>query len=127
VPLSDPFAKRYEAQIQETVKAVAKNFPGINSELVYQSRSGRPTDPWLEPDICDAIEIAAKENIKHVIIQPVGFICDHIEVLFDLDVEAKETCEKYQLGFYRASTVGTHPAFIRALKEAIQEQITNGI
>ncbi|MFT5527484.1 MAG: ferrochelatase, partial [Pirellulaceae bacterium] len=95
-----------------------------NYSLVYQSRSGPPMQPWLEPDVCDYIrEIHEQEKVTDVIVVPIGFISDHMEVLFDLDTEAKDTCEELGIGFTRAMTIGTHPDFIAAIRELIEERI----
>ena len=92
-------------------------------ELVYQSRSGPPNQPWLEPDVCDYIESLKQEtNVKDLVLMPVGFISDHMEVLFDLDTEAKETCDKLGIHMARAKSVGTHPSFISMIRELILER-----
>lgn len=92
-------------------------------ELAYQSRSGSPEVPWLEPDVNDAI-VAAKEAGKSgVIVIPIGFVSDHVEVIWDLDNEAKETAEEQDLNFYRVATAGVHPAFIDAIGNLILERL----
>jgi ferrochelatase len=90
--------------------------------LVYQSRSGAPHVPWLEPDINDALEELAGQGTKGVVVVPLGFVSDHMEVVWDLDTEAKETCEKLGLAFHRAPTPGTHPKFIAGLADLICER-----
>lgn len=93
-------------------------------ELVYQSRSGAPHVPWLEPDINDVIStIAAEETADAVVVVPIGFVSDHVEVIWDLDTEAKETAEEKRLGFRRVATSGTDPRFIAALADIVQEHL----
>ena len=93
-------------------------------QLVYQSRSGRPTDPWLEPDILDHIATLHSRGALAVVVHPIGFLSDHVEVLFDLDEEARRKAEGLGMAFARSATVGTHPQFVGMLRELIQERIT---
>ena len=93
-------------------------------ELVYQSRSGAPHVPWLEPDVNDVIErVAAQEQGEAVIVVPIGFVTDHVEVIWDLDTEAKETAEEQRLAFRRVATPGTDPRFIAALADIVGEHL----
>ena len=93
--------------------------------LVYQSRSGPPQQPWLEPDIGDFLrEQHAIPSVQDVVIVPIGFISDHLEVLYDLDTEARELCDELGINMVRAATVGTHPRFIRMIRELIVERMT---
>ncbi|PYV40807.1 MAG: ferrochelatase [Acidobacteria bacterium] len=114
-------AQPYQAQLLETCAAVAGNVGVEGWELVYQSRSGNPHDPWLQPDVCDAISRLGGEGCKNVLLAPVGFVCDHVEILFDLDVKARRVAEERGMGFYRAGTVGDHPSFIRMLADLVRE------
>ncbi len=123
IPLLMSDNSRYVAQLSEAARLIAAEVEHENWELVYQSRSGPPQQPWLEPDICDRIELLAKEGISDVVVVPLGFISDHMEVLFDLDTEARETCERLGVGFSRAATVGTHPDFVRMIRLLIEERI----
>ena len=92
-------------------------------DLVYQSRSGPPHQPWLDPDVCDFLsELKQKDDIKDVVLMPVGFVSDHMEVLFDLDTEAQELCEEIGIHMVRAKSVGTHPDFISMIRELIMER-----
>ena len=91
--------------------------------LVFQSRSGPPTQPWLEPDICDYLAELKEAGTEDVVIAPIGFISDHMEVLYDLDTEARALCEKIDLNMVRAATVGTHPTFISMIRELILERM----
>ncbi|MDQ4212646.1 ferrochelatase [Microbacterium sp. ASV81] len=92
-------------------------------ELVYQSRSGPPSQPWLEPDVNDVITSLPGRGIKAVVIVPLGFVSDHMEVLWDLDTEAKETAEEAGLRMIRTPTPGTHPAFVAGLVDLVEERL----
>lgn len=92
-------------------------------ELVFQSRSGSPKVPWLEPDVNDAIEKAAQEGVTGVIVVPIGFVSDHMEVIWDLDTEAAETAAERGLAFIRTATPGTHPAFVSALVDLLEQRM----
>jgi ferrochelatase len=92
--------------------------------LAYQSRSGKPTDPWLEPDIGQAIRGLAAQGVTEVVVAPIGFVCDHVEVLYDLDIEAKKIATDLNLNFIRASCPNDHPTFIRMIANVIQERIS---
>jgi ferrochelatase len=92
--------------------------------LVFQSRSGPPQQPWLEPDVREALsEIAAGGGSRDVVVAPIGFISDHMEVRFDLDTQAREHAARLGLNMVRAKTVGTHPRFIRMIRELIEERM----
>jgi protoporphyrin/coproporphyrin ferrochelatase len=87
--------------------------------LVFQSRSGRPGDPWLEPDVCDYLRAEREKGLEAAVLCPVGFLCDHVEVLYDLDVEAAEACRQSGIAMARAEAVNVHPRFIDALADAV--------
>ncbi len=125
IPLTMAACCDYEQQLRETCRLVAErlNLPADRWELAWQSRSGRPEDPWLEPDICEVIESADVQKDPCLVISPVGFLSDHIEVLYDLDVEAAQACERKGLAMRRAATPGTHPRFITMLRRLIQERL----
>jgi protoporphyrin/coproporphyrin ferrochelatase len=108
----------YERQLLDAAKRIATAAGRTDWELVYQSRSGRPGDPWLEPDVCDYLRLAP---VKAAILCPVGFLCDHVEVLYDLDVEAAEVCRETGIAMVRADAVNVHPRFIDALADAVAE------
>jgi ferrochelatase len=96
--------------------------------LVYQSRSGAPHVPWLEPDINDAIEDLSKQGVKGIVIVPLGFVSDHMEVVWDLDTEALETCANLGLAATRVPTPGTHRRFVNGLVDLICERtVANNI
>src|ERR671917_702826 len=102
----------YERQLLETSRLVAEGAGAARWRLVFQSRSGPPTQPWLEPDICDHLRELKRAGARDVVVAPVGFISDHMEVLYDLDTEARQVSAELGLNFVRAGTVGTHPAFV---------------
>lgn len=114
----------YQKQLQEACRLVSEQaaVPEGNWKLVYQSRSGPPTQPWLEPDICDEIRERNSRGVRHVVVVPIGFVSDHMEVLFDLDTEARETCQEAGISFHRVATVGTEPEFVEGLVSLIQER-----
>jgi ferrochelatase len=117
---------RYEAQLTEAARLVAEGAGVADHALVYQSRSGSPQVRWLEPDVCDHLEALAGRGIEDVVIAPVGFVSDHVEVLYDLDVEARAVAERLGLGLVRVPTVGTHPDFVAALRELVEERVHGG-
>jgi ferrochelatase len=113
----------YATQLNETAKLVMDQIGENPWHLVYQSRSGPPSQPWLEPDICDFIEdLAQRETPNHLAIVPIGFISDHMEVMFDLDIEAKTACEELGIKAVRVPTVGTNPQFVKMIVELIRER-----
>lgn len=116
----------YELQLTETCRLVSDDLgiPGDRWSLAYQSRSGPPQVPWLEPDILDHLRALKERGVQDVVIMPVGFLSDHMEVLFDLDEEARQTADELGMTMVRASTVGAHPRFIRLLGELIEERLT---
>jgi ferrochelatase len=117
---------RYEEQLREASRLVADGLGRQNWTLVYQSRSGPPQQPWLEPDVGDFIETRHREtSIRDAVIVPIGFISDHMEVLFDLDTEVRHQCERLGINMIRAATVGTHPRFVRMIRELIEERMAD--
>ncbi len=121
-PMSE--ASPYVEQLMTTSRLIAKEINYDNWRLVYQSRSGSPKDPWLEPDVCDVISETAKEGTKNVIVQPIGFLCDHIEVLFDIGIEAQEAADRSGIKLYRAKTVNDSPKFIEALADVVEKMVS---
>jgi ferrochelatase len=115
---------RYSAQLRETAELVAAAAaPELGWDLAWQSRSGPPQMPWLEPDINDHLESLAKEGVTEVVVSPIGFISDHLEVLWDLDVEAAATAARLGMGFARAATPGADPRFVSMIRELVQERL----
>ena len=125
IPLAMAKASRYEQQLLEASRLVAEGAGLLAGrwQLVYQSRSGAPRTPWLEPDICDYLRTLREAGVADVVVVPIGFVSDHLEVLFDLDEEAKQVAEEIGLGYVRAPSVGVHPRFVAMLRELIQERL----
>ena len=123
IPMSMAHTCDYVKQLEE-VRRLASAAVGIkNDALVYQSRSGAPGQPWLEPDILDYLrEVKQKNLASAVVIAPISFISDHMEVLYDLDIEARQLCDSLELPMARAKTVGIHPKFIAMIRELILER-----
>ncbi len=110
---------RYEDQLVKASCAVAALAGHEEWDLVWQSRSGPPTQPWLEPDILEHLRRLSENGVTDVVVSPIGFLSDHMEVLYDLDVEAKALCETLGLNFVRAGSAGLHPAMVRMFLELI--------
>lgn len=126
IPLAMANNCRYVAQLEEACRLVAAQPKIANWQLVYQSRSGPPTQPWLEPDVLDAMRADAGDGAQAIVVVPIGFISDHMEVLYDLDTEAKDLAAELGIHFVRAATVGVHPRFIQMIRELIVERMTEG-
>lgn len=119
-----PAGRLYSTQLREAGRLVTEAVrPGAPFELAWQSRSGPPQVPWLEPDINDRLGALAAADVRAVVVSPVGFVSDHVEVLWDLDVEAAETAEKHGIAFARAATVGTDPRFVSMVRELVAERL----
>ena len=118
---------RYEEQLREASRLVAEGVGKYDWQLVYQSRSGPPQQPWLAPDVCDFIRSlhASTPECKDIVVVPIGFISDHLEVLYDLDTETRHLCDEVGINMIRAATVGTHPRFVRMVRELITERLTD--
>jgi ferrochelatase len=126
--VAGPDGGAYQAELMAAAeRVVAEVAPGRPFDLVWQSRSGPPSVPWLEPDVNDHLRTLAKDGATAVVLFPVGFISDHLEVIWDLDNEAKETAEELGLAFARARTAGTHPAFVATVRELLEERRAGGL
>ncbi len=112
----------YQAQLSESAGLVAAALGCPRPLLAFQSRSGPPAQPWLEPDILDTLRTVAREGATDVIVAPLGFVSDHMEVVYDLDVVARRTAAELGLTMVRAATVGTHPRFVRMIRELLVER-----
>lgn len=124
IPLTMAQSCDYEKQLQETARLVAQRLGKENWRLVYQSRSGPASQPWLEPDILHYLrDLKSQGGSADVVIAPIGFVSDHLEILYDLDTEARDLCAELGLHMVRAETVGTHPRFIRMIRELIYERL----
>ncbi|HYO90142.1 MAG TPA: ferrochelatase, partial [Pyrinomonadaceae bacterium] len=124
IPLTMAAGCDYQAQLLETCRLIAESLQHERWRLVFQSRSGPPTQAWLEPDIYDYLTELKEAGTRDVVIAPVGFISDHMEILYDLDTEARSLCEQINLNMVRAATVGTHPVFVKMIRELIIERTT---
>jgi ferrochelatase len=122
-----PSGGLYLAEHRETARLVAQAVrgPGAEFDLVWHSRSGPPSVPWLEPDISDHLRSLAAAGHRAVVVSPTGFVSDHLEVAWDLDVEARDTAAELGLEFARAAAAGTHPAFVAMIAELVLEQTAN--
>jgi protoporphyrin/coproporphyrin ferrochelatase len=117
VPMADtsPYVEDFTA----VARAVAGKLGHARWSLAYQSRSGRPEDAWLEPDVGAVVRCLARDGERDAVVVPAGFVCDHVEILYDLDVEAVETARAHGLTLHRAATVGDHPVFIDGLADLV--------
>jgi ferrochelatase len=114
---------RYEQQLRESGRLVAERAGIQDWVVVYQSRSGRPEDPWLEPDVCEYLRAARVRGLAAAILSPIGFICDHIEVLYDLDREAADVGREIDLPMVRAATVNADPQFLDMMADVVLRTI----
>ena len=115
----------YVAQLEEAGGLIAGSL-GINRwRVVYQSRSGSPSQPWLAPDIADYLKQMNAEGIESVVVAPIGFVSDHMEVVYDLDYEAQSVANELGMTMVRAATAGTHPAFVKMIRQLVLERIDN--
>jgi len=114
----------YGSQFYKASASIAKKLGlGKRWSIAYQSRSGQPTDLWLEPDVKEVIQKLDSKKFKHVFSIPLGFLCDNVEVIYDLDVELKQCCEESNFQYFRASTVSDHPKFIEMMGRQILEKM----
>jgi ferrochelatase len=114
-------ASRYEQQIRQTAQAVAAQAGRTECDIAWQSRSGPPGQPWLEPDILVYLRAQASAGVTDVVVAPIGFLSDHMEVLYDLDVEAAAVCRELGINMVRARSAGLHPLMIRMFRELVQQ------
>jgi protoporphyrin/coproporphyrin ferrochelatase len=133
IPTSMAARYPYEKQLRASAALIAQalrerdprasvsesSSPQPDWALVFQSRSGRPGDPWLEPDVCEYLRTERDKGLDAVVLCPVGFLCDHVEVLYDLDVEAAQVCRESGISMERAAAVNVHPRFIDALADSV--------
>ena len=119
IPVSMDGVVRYQQQLRESARLVADRVGTADWALVFQSRSGRPGDPWLEPDVCEYLRTERAAGLQAAVLCPIGFICDHIEVLYDLDVEAAEAARAVGLPMARAEAVNDDPAFVEMMADVV--------
>jgi ferrochelatase len=123
IPLPMAERSRYREQLEETARLVAEEAGMDDWAQVFQSRSGRPQDPWLEPDICNYLRAERAQGLKAAVVAPIGFVCDHIEVLYDLDTEAAELCREIGLPMTRAEAVNDDPLFLDMMADVVLKTI----
>lgn len=125
IPESMAAKCEYTAQLQETGRLIAEAIGVDDWKVVYQSRSGSPSQPWLGPDICDHLKQLNDAGVKNVVVAPIGFVSDHMEIVYDLDVEAQQAAKELGVNLVRAATAGTHPSFVKMIRELILERVDN--
>ena len=114
----------YEAQLLEACGLVARRTGEDDWRLAFQSNNARTGDPWLTPTVEEALASMAASRRSAVVVAPIGFVCDHMEVVMDLDVEARASADGLGLGYFRARTVGTHPAYVDMVRQLIEERMS---
>ena len=125
IPLVMARGCSYETQLREASRLISERVGASSWALAFQSRSGPPAQPWLEPDVCDYIRsVHAKREGRDIVVVPVGFISDHMEVVYDLDVEARACCDGLGIRMVRAETAGTHPRFVAMIAELVEERLS---
>lgn len=117
--------RRYSRQIAEAARLVAAEVGVAEYDVVWQSRSGPPRIPWLSPDVVDHVEALHAGGVQGIVVSPIGFVSDHLEVVWDLDNEAAERAEKLGMAFARAATPGTDPRFAELVVELVREHVAN--
>jgi protoporphyrin/coproporphyrin ferrochelatase len=123
IPAEMAARSKYAGQLLDSAREVARRVEAADWTLVYQSRSGRPQDPWLEPDVCDYLRAARAEGLEAAVLCPIGFVCDHIEVLYDLDREAAQVADEIGLVMARAEAVNDDPRFMDMMADVVQATI----
>ncbi|WP_016700558.1 ferrochelatase [Actinoalloteichus spitiensis] len=116
---------RYSRQVAETARLVSAELGVTEYDVVWQSRSGPPQVPWLEPDVVDHIEGLDPAEVPAVVVAPIGFVSDHLEILWDLDEEAREAAEERGIGFARAATAGADRRFAELVVELVREHVAD--
>ena len=122
IPTAMAARSPYCRQLQESCSLVARRLNRTRWSLAYQSRSGNPKESWLEPDIGAALRSLAAEGAAEVVVAPIGFVSDHVELLYDLDIEARGIAEALGLRFFRAKSLNDHPTFIRMMANVVEER-----
>jgi ferrochelatase len=124
IPVAMAAPSPYVEQLETSARLIAERLGHPRWSIAYQSRSGKPTDPWLEPDIGDALRKLARKGCDEAIVAPIGFVSDHVEVLYDLDIEAKQIATELGVNLIRANCPNDHPTFIRMMADVIQARMS---
>jgi protoporphyrin/coproporphyrin ferrochelatase len=124
IPSSAASTAPYEAQLRAIAAIVSERTGRSEHDLVFQSRSGAPGVPWLEPDVEDHLAALHGRGVKSVVLVPLGFVSDHMEVIWDLDTQARATADRLGMRLTRAATVSTHPLFLEMIRELVRERTT---
>jgi ferrochelatase len=124
IPMSMANTSRYVEQLEEASRLVAESLAHPHHRLVFQSRSGSPSQPWLGPDVLEAIDQEYATGALDIVVVPIGFVSDHMEIIFDLDTQARERCQQLGITYQRGHTAGTHPRFVSMIRELIVERMT---
>lgn len=120
IPQSMADVSRYEAELNDSARRIAESLNRSSWTLVYQSRSGRPQDPWLGPDVCEYLKAERERGLRAVVLSPIGFVADHVEVLYDLDQEAAAVCREIGLEMTRAAATNDDPLFLDMLADVVR-------
>jgi ferrochelatase len=111
----------YVVQLERSASLIARELQAPAYTIAYQSRSGRPSEPWLEPDVRDVLRALPGQNVRDAVVAPIGFLCDHVEVLYDLDVDAAAVARDCGVRMARAAALNDHPLFVEMLAELVQQ------
>lgn len=123
IPLMMAASSDYVKQLEESARLIAQRLERPRWRIAYQSRSGPPSQPWLEPDICAVLREISASGATDAVVVPLGFVSDHMEVVYDLDTEARAVADSLGLRMVRAGTAGAHPRFVAMLRELIEERL----
>jgi len=121
VPTAMAKESPYAGQLEGASRAIAARLGHERWQVAYQSRSGSPHEPWLEPDVCDVLRGLEGKGVSDVVLAPIGFVCDHVEILYDLDVEARQVADQLGLRLHRAAAANDHPLFIAMLADLVTQ------
>ncbi|MFI5183681.1 MAG: ferrochelatase [Vicinamibacteria bacterium] len=125
IPNAMAAGSKYEGQLREAARLVSEAAGRTEWTFAYQSRSGSPSQPWLGPDIAEHLAALGKAGVRDVVVSPVGFVSDHMEVVYDLDIEARARAKDLGINMVRAPTAGTHPAFVSMVRDLVLERTEN--
>lgn len=124
LPVGMTGAAEYARSLARTAELVSRRLQFPTWSLAFQSRSGRPVDAWLEPDIADHLRDLSRRGVRDALLAPIGFVCDNVEVLYDLDVAARAVASGLGVGYFRAPTLGDHPAFLGMIASLVRDALS---